>query len=124
MNLAWYTAFQPKDRLVVLYSELVNNTAKVMKDVLQFLGESISDDILECAMTRKEGIFKRSKKPHLSDVFDENMKTLINEKIRVLYTKLELPNPDMKKPRKEQQLEAPVPDNGINMVNTDVILMR
>ena len=52
---------------------------------------------MKCALSRKEGIYKRSKKVLNFDVYDENMIKLIEDKKKVLYSNLKLPVPPREK---------------------------
>lgn len=91
MNEAWFNSFRAKDRLVMLYDDLVNRTEEQVRNLLSFLNLNPDPDIMKCAMSRKEGIYKRSKKPYNFDVFDSEMRALLNEKISTLYSRLGLP---------------------------------
>jgi hypothetical protein len=88
MNLDWYDSFSEEDRLVVFYDQLTSAPMAVLQTVLDFLRVSVSKNTLQCVMARKEGIYKRSKKNLGLDVFTDDMRKMLNDKQRNLYTVL------------------------------------
>ena len=61
MNSDWLANFKGSF-LVIHYSDLVNRTKEILEKVLNFLEVSVTKDEIECAMKRKEGIYRRPKK--------------------------------------------------------------
>ena len=48
MNLDWFQAFGPEDKLVIFYSDLVKDTVAVLRRILDFLQVSVSGTTLQC----------------------------------------------------------------------------
>ena len=71
---------------VLLYSELVAGTEQELTRLLDFLSVSVTKEEMECAMKRKEGIYRRKKKRlKTGSVFDGYLTNIVNErKDRVL----------------------------------------
>ena len=89
MNLDWYEGFQPENRCVVFYDELLSDPLAVLKSVLNFLEVSVSGNTLHCVLDRKEGIYKRSKKKLTIEVFTNGMKGFLEERRKNVYKLLQ-----------------------------------
>ena len=61
MNSDWINNFQGP-LLVISYSDLMDRVEEQLRRVLDFLAVSVTKDEMECAMSRKEGIYRRQKK--------------------------------------------------------------
>eukprot|EP00095_Tigriopus_kingsejongensis_P002571 snap_masked-scaffold274_size229011-processed-gene-1.4 protein:Tk02571 transcript:snap_masked-scaffold274_size229011-processed-gene-1.4-mRNA-1 annotation:"GI15414" len=85
---AWVKGFKVEDRLVVFYDDLTNRTEHELRRILEFLDDPISDTVMNCAMSKREGIYKRSKKVLNFEVFDKDMKRMLNERMRRVYQSL------------------------------------
>lgn len=92
MNLDWFQAFGPEDKLVIFYSDLVKDTVAVLRRILDFLQVSVSGTTLQCVLERKEGIYKRSKKKLGFEVFTNGMKAFLQEKQKSVYQVLQKTN--------------------------------
>ena len=90
MNLDWFHAFSPENRLVVFYDELLSNPSAVLKTIFDFLQVSVSGSALQCAMDRREGIYKRTKKKLGIEVFSDDMKKFLIEKQKSVYRILQM----------------------------------
>jgi hypothetical protein len=92
LHEAWWRGFDKSSMLVIRYEDLVADVAGQLRRVLDFLGQR--DEAGEqCAVSRKEGIYKR--KPfHLDfDVFDANMRADIRRRMSQVYPMLALETP-------------------------------
>ena len=105
MNLAWFNAFSPKDKLVVLYDDLRDHPEPQLRRILDFLGVAITEKSMGCVMSRKEGIYKRNKKNLNIEVFDSEMKRHLIDRRISLYSKigLKVPEEDLKFIAAQQQ---------------------
>jgi len=85
MNTDWIENF-PGPLLVILYSDLINKVEEQLRRTLDFLSVSVTKEQMECAMKRKEGIYRRKKKRlKTGSVFDGYLTNIVNErKDRVL----------------------------------------
>merc|ERR1712126_185666 len=85
MNTDWVNNFQGP-LLVILYNDLIDKVEEQLKRTLDFLSISVTKEEMECAMERKEGIYRRKKKRlKTGSVFDGYLTNIINErKDRVL----------------------------------------
>ena len=69
INSDWINNFHGP-LLVISYSELRDNVEEQLNRMLQFLNVSVNKEEMDCALSRKEGIYKRpkmKKKPPIDD---------------------------------------------------------
>ena len=102
MNLAWYSAFanstgsgrsnggKRKKLLLLRYDDLREDPERELRRVLDFLGVSaeVSRETMECVMSRREGIYKRPRRPLGFDVFGgegSEMRRLLEAKMSLVY---------------------------------------
>lgn len=97
MNLEWYNHFKDQDRIVVMYEDLIQQPRHELKRVLDFLHMEASPEVLNCTLTRKEGIYKRAKKPLSFDIFSPELTQTLERTKRQLYKALGLPSPPNQK---------------------------
>ena len=86
MNTDWINNFQGP-LLVIMYSDLIDKAEEQLRRVLDFLDVSVTKEQMECTMSRKEGIYRRKKKPlkMTGQVFDNYLTNIVNlRKERVL----------------------------------------
>ena len=85
MNTDWIINFQGP-LLVIMYSDLIEKVEEQLRKILSFLSVSVTKEEMECAMKRKEGIYRRKKKRlKTGSVFDGYLTNIVNErKDRVL----------------------------------------
>lgn len=57
LNLDWLRNF-PGPTHVITYQQLVNDTEHALQGVLRFLGVAVPTRQLQCALERKEGIYR------------------------------------------------------------------
>jgi hypothetical protein len=82
-NLSWGKNFSGPV-LIVYYEELVENVEKTVRDILNFIEFPIDEDLMKCAMNRKEGIYRRKRRLLSFDPFTPEMKMMIEEvRVRV-----------------------------------------
>jgi hypothetical protein len=82
-NLSWGKNFSGPV-LIVYYEELVENVEKIVREILNFIEFSIDEDLMKCAMNRKEGIYRRKRRLLQFDPFTPEMKKMIEEvRVRV-----------------------------------------
>jgi hypothetical protein len=67
---------------------LVDDVEKTIRDILNFIDFSINEDLLRCAIMRKEGIYRRKKRLLAFDPFTPSMKRMIEEKRTQVYAEL------------------------------------
>lgn len=86
-NLSWGLNFS-KPVLIIYYDELVDNVEKALRDILKFIEYPINEELLRCAIMRKEGIYRRKKRLLSFDPYTPFMKKMIEEKRTQVYTEL------------------------------------
>jgi hypothetical protein len=86
MNSDWINNFKGP-LLVIMYSELMEKVEEQLRRTLNFLAVTVTKEEMECAMSRKEGIYRRQKKglKMAGPVFDKYLTKVVNQrKERVL----------------------------------------
>lgn len=86
-NLSWANDF-PGRLKVVFYDDLVSNLEETLRDILQFIGHAVDDELLKCTLSRKEGIYRRRKRISSFDPFTKEMHENIAAKTKEIYGKL------------------------------------
>lgn len=86
-NLSWAKQF-PRRLKIVFYDDLVANVETTLRDILQFINHKVDEELFACALSRKEGIYKRRKRLIRFDPFTKEMHTRIEEKTKEVYSKL------------------------------------
>lgn len=86
-NLSWGRNFNGPV-LIVYYEDLVDNVEKTLREILKFINFSIDEDLMRCAIMRKEGIYRRKKRLLTFDPFTLTMRKMIEEKRTQVYTEL------------------------------------
>ena len=83
MNIDWINNFQGH-LLVISYNEVLKDLEKELEKILRFLGLSVDKRELDCALSKQEGIYKRSERRvlHLLDgplakIVDRSKKTVL-----------------------------------------------
>ena len=85
MNLDWFYGFPPKRRLVTFYDQLKENPERELRRILDFLRVSVSNSTIQCVMEKKEGIYKRNKRVLNFSPFDDNMRSALMQKQKLVY---------------------------------------
>ncbi|KAG8226890.1 hypothetical protein J437_LFUL005649 [Ladona fulva] len=75
-NLDWLLNFKGP-RHVVLYDQLVTNVEEELKAVLSFLNLNLSPSALDCALSRREGIYKRRRRALPFDPYTPSMRAAL-----------------------------------------------
>ncbi|KAJ0172941.1 hypothetical protein K1T71_011117 [Dendrolimus kikuchii] len=78
LHRLWLTKF-PGPIYVVFYEVLVKDTKNTLLGVLDFLNHTVTEEDITCALSNKEGIYRRKKKLQNFDPFTEEMYTALNE---------------------------------------------
>lgn len=86
-NLSWGRNFSGPV-LVIYYEDLVDEVEKTIRDILKFIDYPINEDLINCAIMRKEGIYRRKKRLLAFDPFTQTMKKMIEDKRSQVYTEL------------------------------------
>lgn len=86
-NLSWAKDF-PGRLKIVFYDDLVSNTDETLRDILQFIGHKVDEDLLKCTLSRKEGIYRRRKRIQRFDPYTKEMHEKISEKTKEVFEKL------------------------------------
>ena len=61
MNMDWIQNF-PRPLHMIFYNDLVENLEQELTKMMDFLKVSFTKEQMECALARKEGIYKRKKR--------------------------------------------------------------
>jgi len=88
MILDWFRNFNGPI-LVMFYKDLCSDVEEQLKRVLDFLQISVSPQAMECALARKQGIYKRSKKLLNFDIFDAELTNFLEAKKNYVYNILQ-----------------------------------
>ncbi|XP_058822804.1 WSCD family member AAEL009094 [Topomyia yanbarensis] len=91
-NLSWAKNFTGEVKLV-FYDELVENVEETLRSVLHFLKFPVNEELLACALMRKEGIYRRKKRILQFDPYSPAMHVTIDEKRAEVYAALGRPEP-------------------------------
>ena len=76
LNNAWIKAFpEESNRLIVLYGDLVHNTTKVLRKLLDFLDIKVQEEVFECVDANSKGLFKRKHQDEKWRMFDDQTVT-------------------------------------------------
>lgn len=86
-NLSWGLNFIGPV-LIIYYEDLVDDVEKTLRDVLKFIEHPVNEDLMRCAIMRKEGIYRRKKRLLTFDPYTPIMKRMIEEKRTQVYTEL------------------------------------
>lgn len=86
-NLSWGRNFSGPV-LIIYYEDLVDDVEKTLRDILRFIDYPINEDLIRCAILRKEGIYRRKKRLLAFDPYTAAMKKMIEEKRTQVYTEL------------------------------------
>uniref|UniRef100_D3TQS4 Beta-1,6-N-acetylglucosaminyltransferase n=1 Tax=Glossina morsitans morsitans TaxID=37546 RepID=D3TQS4_GLOMM len=85
MNLNWARNFTGNIK-IIFYEDLVNKLEPVLRNILEFLEFPINETLLNCALVRKEGIFRRKKRILSFDPYTPAMRVQLREKKQYVYT--------------------------------------
>ncbi|XP_018574207.1 WSCD family member AAEL009094 [Anoplophora glabripennis] len=88
MNLDWLYNFTGPTH-VIFYEQLVDNVEHTLRTVIKFLDVPINEELFNCAMERKEGIYRRKKRvlnfdPYTSKM-KENLKSIQEKVYEAIY---------------------------------------
>eukprot|EP00099_Drosophila_melanogaster_P017116 NP_573021.1 uncharacterized protein Dmel_CG9164, isoform D [Drosophila melanogaster] len=84
MNLSWARNFTGSIK-VVFYDDLVHHTERELRSILDFLQFPINEQLMRCAIMRKEGIFRRKKRLLSFDPYTESMRAEVQNRRRIVY---------------------------------------
>ncbi|XP_055606932.1 WSCD family member AAEL009094 [Uranotaenia lowii] len=86
-NLSWAKNFTGEVKLI-FYDDLVENVEATLRSILKFLRFPIDEELLACALSRKEGIYRRKKRILQFDPYSPAMRVTIDEKRAEVYAAL------------------------------------
>uniref|UniRef100_A0A182XXM5 Sulfotransferase domain-containing protein n=2 Tax=Anopheles stephensi TaxID=30069 RepID=A0A182XXM5_ANOST len=86
-NLSWAKNFTGEVKLV-FYDDLVENVEGTLRSILRFLNYPTDEELLACALMRKEGIYRRKKRILQFDPYSPAMHAAIDEKRAEVYAAL------------------------------------
>uniref|UniRef100_A0A182J434 Sulfotransferase domain-containing protein n=1 Tax=Anopheles atroparvus TaxID=41427 RepID=A0A182J434_ANOAO len=86
-NLSWAKNFTGEVKLV-FYDDLVANVEGTLRSILKFLNHTPDEELLACALMRKEGIYRRKKRVLQFDPYSPAMHAAIDEKRAEVYAAL------------------------------------
>ena len=71
---------------MIFYSDLTDRVEEQLMRILEFLAVSVTKEEMKCAMSRKEGIYKRQKRRNVTGLVfgDQLTQQLIERRERVL----------------------------------------
>ena len=72
----------------MFYEDLLTNLEENLRDMLIFIGHKVDEELLKCAISRKEGIYRRRKRIIQFDPFTPAMHETISAKTKEIYEKL------------------------------------
>lgn len=84
MNLSWARNFTGSIK-VVFYDDLVQHTERELRHILEFLEYPVNEQLLRCALVRKEGIFRRKKRLLSFDPYTDAMRAELVARRRIVY---------------------------------------
>ncbi|XP_016973464.1 WSCD family member CG9164 [Drosophila rhopaloa] len=84
MNLSWARNFTGSIK-VVFYDDLVHHTERELRSILEFLQFPVSEQLMRCAIMRKEGIFRRKKRLLSFDPYTVSMRAEVQNRRRIVY---------------------------------------
>ncbi|XP_017074492.1 WSCD family member CG9164 [Drosophila eugracilis] len=84
MNLSWARNFTGSIK-VVFYDDLVHHTERELRSILEFLQFPVNEQLMRCAIMRKEGIFRRKKRLLSFDPYTETMRAEVQSRRRIVY---------------------------------------
>lgn len=87
MNLQWAKNFTG-DVHIVYYDDLVDNVEGTLRAILNFLNFKLDKDLFSCAMSRKEGIYRRKKRIMAFDPYTPAMHAALEAKKHEIYVAL------------------------------------
>lgn len=83
-NLDWLQNFTGPTH-VIFYEQLVENVEHTLKSVVEFLDIPIDRSLLNCALERQEGIYRRKKKVLNFDPYTSEMKKMLKKEQEIVY---------------------------------------
>lgn len=83
-NLDWLHNFTGPTH-IIFYEQLSQNVENTLRTVLEFLEHPISKKLFECAIERKEGIYRRKKRVLNFDPFTKSMKKRLEAEQEKVY---------------------------------------
>ena len=84
LNLDWLQNFSPSRLLVVSYSQLRTDLRSQLLRMTAFLNLTVTEEVLNCTMKGKEGVFRRKKISQKVIVTQQNLKLLSQYKTEVV----------------------------------------
>lgn len=84
MNLSWARNFTGSIK-VVFYDDLVHHTERELRSILDFLEFPVNEQLMRCAIMRKEGIFRRKKRLLSFDPYTDSMRAELLARRRIVY---------------------------------------
>ncbi|KAH8419860.1 hypothetical protein KR009_003291 [Drosophila setifemur] len=84
MNLSWARNFTGSIK-VVFYDDLVHHTERELRSILDFLQFPVDEQLMRCAIIRKEGIFRRKKRLLSFDPYTVSMRAEVENRRRIVY---------------------------------------
>ena len=84
LNLDWLHNFSPSRLLVVSYSQLRTDLRSELLRMTAFLNLTVTEEVLNCTLRGKEGVFKRKKISQNVNVTQQNLKLLSQYKTEVV----------------------------------------
>lgn len=86
-NLSWARDFPGRIK-IVFYDELVSNLEETLRDILEFIGHPIDEELLRCTLQRKEGIYRRRRRIIKFEPYSKEQQQKIAARTKDVYAKL------------------------------------
>nr|XP_022920450.1 WSCD family member AAEL009094 [Onthophagus taurus] len=102
-NLDWLRNFTGPTH-VIFYEQLVQNVENTLKTILDFLEIPITKKLFDCAIRRKEGIYRRKRRVLAFDPFTADMKLAMKREQEKVYDEIyTLASPAKRKRRRKRK---------------------
>lgn len=75
---------------MIVYDELVSQLERTLRSVIEFLELPINEDELRCAISRREGIYKRKPRTVVLDPFTPHMKASIKAEQDFIFREIQM----------------------------------
>lgn len=84
----WATEFHGPVK-IVHYEDLIRNLDATLRDILSFLNRPVDEQLLNCTLSSRDGIYKRSRsKKDLVDPYWDDLQRIIGEKKQEVFQKI------------------------------------
>lgn len=86
-NLEWAELYSGRVH-IVHFNDLIDNLEKTLRGILKFIDHTIDENLLECALSKSKGLFKRKKPPIHFFYYTEIMKDWLDQVKKFVYKRI------------------------------------